>query len=333
MARFSKSTLLCSVLVLSFVCIGGTTAFAQSIPGISQPVTFTMTPPYPQPNSSVGVTAQSFSTDLNRASFSWYVDGKLVRQGTGIMSITVPVETSDVTVSVNVDTVDIGTISNSMTIHPGSVALLWQTDGYTPPFYQGKALEAYGSTFKVTAVPDITDSNGVQISPKNLVYTWQENGNTDDAQSGYGKDSFIGKQSSYVSGKDQVIVDVSTVSRSAGAETAITISPMVPETLLYEDSPLYGILYNSALPSTLNLSTPEITLRAEPFDLSTSNPLSGLLTYDWTMNGVTVPAFQNKNEITLRSTGATGSESDVGLTIQHKTDVLQGGQASIAIFQ
>ncbi len=329
MFRLLKSTLFCLIATLSLT----TLVHAQSIPGISQPVTFQVDPQFPHPNTTVTVSAQSFSTDLNRATFTWTVNGKLYKKGTGIESITVPIGTTAMNISVDVATVDIGTVSNSVSVRPGSVDLVWETDGYTPPFYQGSAQEVYGSTFKVVALPELTGANGKRIDPKTLVYTWKKNDTVDANQSGYGKDSYTSTQSSYVRGGDTISVSVSDLANDVGATNVVGIGPTVPEILFYEDSPLYGIVYEHALPSTFNLNQQEITLRAEPYNMSSVNPLSGLLTYSWTLNGGGLADFQNKNEITLRTTGTTGGESDVALAVQHTTQVLQGGQATIKIFQ
>ncbi|HVU06500.1 MAG TPA: hypothetical protein VHC46_01220 [Thermodesulfobacteriota bacterium] len=324
-----KSTLLALFLALFSV----STAAAQSIPGIAEPVTFQISPEFPRPNTSVTVSAQSFSTDLDRATFTWYVEGKVFKKGVGITSISVPVATAAISVSVNVATIDIGTVSNKATIRPGSVDLLWQSDGYAPPFYKGKALETYGSSFKVTAISNLVGSNGKRADPKTLVYSWKKNGMADGAQSGYGKDSYTGTQSSYVRGGDDISVEVSTVSHDAGATRTITITPAAPEVLFYENSPLYGIVYERALAGSMTLAGEEITLRAEPFNISASKMLLNDLSIDWTLNDTTVSDFKDRNEITLRTTGAAGGQSNIGILIQHKTKLLQGGQASLVIFQ
>ncbi|MDE2041384.1 MAG: hypothetical protein KGI59_03335, partial [Patescibacteria group bacterium] len=290
-------------------------------------------PMFPAPGDTVTVSAQSYSTDLNRADFIWNVDGKVYKRGTGITSITVQApKTGSMTISVDVATIDIGTISNSTTISPADVTLLWQSNGYVPPFYGGKALETYGSVFRVTAIPEFINASGKRADPKTLIYTWKKNGTVDPGQSGYGHDVYIGTQSSYVRGGDDITVEVTSADGRAAVSTA-TISPSVPELILYADSPLYGIEYEKALPSTYSLTDQEVSVKVEPFYMSTKNPMSGALTFDWTMNGAPVTAFHNKDEITLRSTGSVGGQTDVGVTVQNQGKLLQGGQAAITIMQ
>ncbi|HEU5114261.1 MAG TPA: hypothetical protein VFT82_00675 [Candidatus Paceibacterota bacterium] len=331
MFRLFKSTLFIASFLL-FAGISASTAFAQSIPGISEPVTFQVSPQYPQQNSSVTVSAQSYSTDLNRADFVWLVDGKVFKKGTGMTSITVPIGTKSLTIEVDVSTANLGNFTNTVTVKPGSVELLWQTDGYVPPFYEGKALEAYGATFKVTAIPDLTGPNGKRLDPRTLVYTWKKNDTIDPNQSGYGKDSFTSEQSSFVRGGDTISVEVSSVSGDTGATRDVTISPIFPEVLFYEDSPLYGILYNKILTGSFVMKNQETSLRAEPFNISSGNPLSSVANFEWTLNGDPVPDFSGQNSITFRGTGVSGASS-VAVSVQHKNQVLQGGQASISIIQ
>ena len=331
MFRVLKSILFSLFILCSFF----TAVSAQSIPGVNEPVTFTVSPEFPRPDTDVTVSVQSNNTDLNRADFIWYVNGKVFRKGPGIKNITVSSGKSGTltTVSVDVTTVDIGKISNEVSFRPAEVDLVWQTDGYVPPFYKGKALELYGSSFKVVALPDFYTAGGKKMDPKTLIYSWKKNGTADGQQSGYGKDSFKSSQTSYVRGGDTISVEVSTNDRSIGAKKVVVISPQSADIVFYENSPLYGIVYEKAFENTFTLTAEELTLHAEPYNLSTYNPLSGVLGLDWSLNGSDVSAFKDSNELVLRRIGNVSGQSDINLTIQHKEKILQGGQVGITIFQ
>jgi len=308
---------------------------AQSIPGISEPVTLEISPSAPRPNTNVSITAQTYATDLNRASITWYVNSKSFKKGTGVTEITIPSGKAGTrtVVSIDVSATDIGFTSNEISFRPADVTLAWKTDGYIPPFYRGKALLAYGSSFKVTAVPEIFATNGKRVDSKTLVYTWKKNGTVDAAQSGTGKDTFTGSQSSFVRGGDDISVEVSTASHDTIAVNRITLSPGTPEVLFYENSPLYGVIFEKNLTSPFYLAVEELTLRAEPFNISTANPLSGSISLDWNLNGTPVEEFEGKNEVTLRTTGSSGGRSIIDFNTQHKKQMLQAGKASITIIQ
>jgi hypothetical protein len=328
MVRLVQSTLF-SLFLLLLSCA----AHAQSIPGITDPIIFKVSPEFPKPNSEATIEAQSYSTDLDRATFTWYVNGKSFRKGTGLKSITIPTGPSGAKVSVSADivTTDIGTISYETAWRSADVSLAWQTDGYIPPFYKGKALESYGSAFIVSAIPEFLSSNGRRLDPKTLVYTWKKNNTVDPQQSGRGNDRYIGNQSSFVRGGDTISVEVSTDDRGMSASNSVTLSPLSPEVLFYENSPLYGLRSERALSSPFYLSVEELALKAEPYYVSVGRELSDLL-IDWSLNDVNVAGFSGKTEIVVRSNNTPG-RSDIGFTLQHSTKPLQGAKAMITIIQ
>lgn len=330
MFRLIKSSLLIFVLLLSAISF----AHAQGLPGIPEPITLRVSPLYPKPNSTVTVTAQSVSTDLNRATLTWISEGKTIKQGAGVTSVSVPAGKAGAltTVRVSIVTTDIGAITQETSWRPADVTLLWKTDGYVPSFYKGKALESYGSSFRVTAIPEFFNVGGVRIDPRTLIYTWKKNGTVDANQSGYGKDSFVGIQSSYVRGGDEINVQVSNNDGSIVSTKTVNINPGLPEVIFYEKSPLYGMIYEKALSNDIELSAEEITLVAEPFNISSNNLFPGI-NFNWNINGSAVPNFKDKPFITLRKSGVPGSQSTVALTVQHQTKILQGGQRAINIIQ
>lgn len=335
MFRTLKRTFFPIIFSLFVVFSASLTASAQTIPGIAEPVTFSVVPDYPKPNEIVFISTQSFSTDLNKAIFKWTVNGKIYAEGAGMKNINIKTGKAGslTTVSVEVSTADFGVIKNDITFRPAEVTLLWQADTYVPAFYKGKALHSFNGAFKVTAIPEFFNASGKRINPKNLIYTWKKNGNVDGDASGFGKDSFITSQTSYLRDGEDVSVEVSSSKDNLAGSASISVAPSVPEINLYENSPLYGIIYEHALTDNLNLSSEEITLRAEPFFTSVENPVGGTLNFDWTLNGASVDAFQNKNEITLRKAGSTRGRSDIGLIIQNRSKVLQSASASITIIQ
>lgn len=331
MIRALKSTLFSLFLLSGFFLY----ANAQSVPGISDPVTFRMIPQYPNPQERVDLTAQSFSTDLNKATFRWYVNNKLFTEGVGVKNVSITSGKAGTFTSVRVEiaTSDFGIITNEFAFRPAEVILLWEADTYTPPFYQGKALHSFGGAFKVTALPEFYSANGKRINPKDLIYTWKKNGEVQGDASGFAKDSYITSQTSYLRDGEEISVEVSSPKENYAGSASVTIKPSVPEAVFYENSPLYGMLYEKGLAGSYTLPNEEITLVAEPFGMSTDSPLSGLLSFDWTLNGGTVSEFAGKNQIVLRKTeGVTGS-SNLGLVIQNSRKVLQGASVGITIFQ
>ncbi len=324
MFRLIKSTFF-TLFLSSFVFL---TAHAQT-----NELTLQVSPQFPRPNGEVTVKAASADTDIDVATFTWYVNGKVFQKGKGVTSITTTMGKagSSTKVSVEVTGTNKKYFSKSTTIRTTNVSLLWESDGYTPPFYKGKALSTYGSTFTVTALPEFFTTTGTRINPKTLVYTWKKNGTIDPDQSGYGKDVYKGRQESYVRGEDEISVLVSTQADDMSSGDTISIVPITPEIVFYENSPLYGIIYENALSNRFYLKAEELTLSATPFDLSL-NKGNGL-SIDWLMNGANVSSFKDKREIVLRGDANVSGQTVIEFRAQHQTNIMQGGQASITILQ
>lgn len=309
-------------------------AHAQSLPGATEPVTLRLSPSSPRPNSTVTATLESFSVDLSRSDISWYVNGKAVSSGKGSTSITLQsgAPGSLITVSADVSTIDLGMFSIESSFRAADVTLIWKSDASIPPFYRGKALESYGGSFQVTAIPEFFSAAGKRMDPKTLVYTWRKNGVVDSVQSGYGKDSFSGSQSSFVRGGDEISVSVSNTDGGLSASRSVTVSPVVPEIIFYEESPLYGPDFEHALQESLTLIDEEVTLRGELFNASVVSPANSF-PFNWTMNDALLPEWSGKRSITLRKTEGFFGQSRVGVSVQHPAKMLQAAQAAITIYQ
>jgi hypothetical protein len=296
-------------------------------------LTLRIDPLYPRQNSTVTATIESTSVDIDAASVYWTVDGKSFKKGTGIKSIQVKTGKAGSVTKIGVTVSGTqGTFTDSVTIRPADVSLVWKTDGYIPPFYKGKALQTYGSTFTVTAIPEFFTGAGVRMNPKSLIYTWKKNGTIDSTQSGYGKDSFKSDQSSFVRGEDEISVEVSTSADDISSGKTISIVPNIPETIFYENSPLYGIMYEKALKDIYYLKDEEVVLHPVFYDLSIINADGNFIT-QWYIDDQIATGFSNKREITIRKNNQAAGESTISLKAQHQKKIMQGADANIRIIQ
>lgn len=306
---------------------------AQSIPGIQTPLIVSVVPSEPRANQITIIGIQSYSMDLDRALITWYVDGVNTNSGVGLKQFRVMAgpSGSTKTVDVTVSTVDAGTFSETIVIRPADVGLLWESDTYTPPFYKGKALHSYNGSFKVVAIPELFTAAGVKIDSKDLIYTWKKNGEVEGSASGYGKNTYIGSQTSYLREGEDISVEVSAPRDNVVASNSILITPLVPEVLLYEKSPLYGIIYEKALRNTMKLTNEEVTIIAEPFSFSVQKRNVSNLTYAWTLNGSPLSDFANKSSVTLRRTSDAAGRANLAVSLQNTFKLLQGGNNGLTI--
>ncbi|MDP1625373.1 MAG: hypothetical protein Q8L64_06475 [bacterium] len=319
-------------LTWAFGIIAPSSASAQTIPGISDPLTLSLIPEVPQPNGLFDVRLQSYSMGLDSALVVWSIDGKEVQRGVGLKSLSARAGGvgSMSTIHVSVVTVGTGTFNTSIVIRPADVALVWESDTYTPPFYKGKALHSYNGAFKVIALPEFVDFSGKRINPKELIYSWSKNGEVQANASGYGKNTFITSQTSYLRPGEDIMVEVSAPRDNIVARRSVTISPIVPKIVFYENSGLYGTLYEKSLLRSVNLVNDEVEIVAEPYFFSVPVRNSAALSYSWKLNGQTVPSFQNRSGVILRKTGQAGASS-IGVTIQNSQKLLQGANSAIII--
>lgn len=305
-------------------------SFAQGLPGIDNPLTIEMSPTSPAPGETVSLTAESTSFNVNALPITWKSGGKVISSGTGDTTITIPsgaIGTKTV-VTASTQVPSLGAFSYSVTISPALVNLIWEAQTSVPPFYQGKALPAWGGTYKVVAAPEVVE-NGKVVDPSRLVYTWKKNYSVDQSQSGYGKNVYQSDDEiNYVNGGDVISLTVATTDGVSSAQNFISVSPQKSAILMYLESPLYGIMYNQSVTET-SLSGDSITVHAEPFffsDLSTA-----LAALTWTVSGTSVQNFAGNPSITLVRQNSDAGTSLVDANIQSPTALLQSADGRITI--
>lgn len=246
----------------------------------------------PIPGQQVTVSAQSYSTDLNQATMVWTYNNKIVASGTGITEVTVQAPASGSTgviaVTASGGAFD-ATVAN-ITLRPASVDLLWEGIGsYTPPFYKGRALPSSGSVIKVTAVPTIS-------APQHLSYTWSQNGDALQSQSGYDKSS-VAFQNDYLTPQDEI--SVTEQNGGFSGNNSVVITPGDPTLVGYFANNGYTDYANG---STDRLSTTDTgaIVHFEPYFFSVPNSIAHDLTFSYNDNdGNNIPGGDNINELVL----------------------------------
>lgn len=295
---------------------------AGVIPGVGdlEPITITLSSDAPGPFEKITARAESVRYDINRIRFSWLVNGKQTSSGIGQASV--DFETGDVGVATVIRMVaevpSLGAVSQSVTIVPASVDLLWQAQVYVPTFYQGKALASSAADIKVVAMPNIS-KQGRKLSSKELVYHWKSDDKTLVSQSGYGKDA-ITIAGARIYGDTEVSVEVSSLDGSVMTKKFLRVPSIDPKLVFYENRPLEGVRYAQALNGEFSLPGKEAVVRAEPYFFSNF----GALNYEWFFNGQAIEVGREKwNDLVLRQEGNTNGISKINLSVQ-SGDILRG---------
>lgn len=283
-------------------------------------------PTYPRPNEMVFVSLTLYTDDLNSADITWYQNGKAVLSGKGEVrhSFKMGKVGEETKIEIRVKLLSGPSFSKTFTLNPASVDLVWEANSYVPPFYQGKALHSRQGSIKIIAMPEFV-KNGRRISPQNLIYKWSNSVETYQSQSGYGKNVII-LNGSILGRDDEIEVLVTDPVNNLVANEFITISPTDPEVLFYENSPYYGHLFDTAV-SSFELKTAEAQVLAAPYYFSKES--NGGLSYDWQLNGFSIPELINSRTAIFKKPEGLSGQSNIFLRVNNNNRVLQEGDASL----
>src|SRR3989338_3923135 len=233
--------------------------------GVGEPLQLTLRPERPAPFDTVVVKLESYVTDLGTANIIWVVNDQVIASG-GERQITFNAGPAgkSVKILVHVKASDGSSFSKELRIRPAEVTLLWQSEGYVPPFYKGKSLSPYQGRVTVVALPSFIKENGAAINPNDLVYSWSENGEPTADASGAGKSTFVFRGRVPIRPVN-VNVIVTNMDKTLVAEASQTVATQAPLLLLYENHPRYGIRFNQALLGRASLTDEELQLSSIPF--------------------------------------------------------------------
>lgn len=309
------------ILVLGFsgsVC-------AQTTDLLSANVDVSVIPENPKANESVSVSLVSYSTDINSAKITWNLNGKVVKSGTGEKTFNFSVGDTNTTTALDIiiKTFEGETVTKTLRIRPVDVDLLWQSYGFTPPFYKGKSMFSSQNKITFIALPHMTSESGAEIPAKNLVYKWKNNGTVIDNLSGYGKNTYT-LTASLISRPINVGVEVTSLSTGSVGSANITVNPSDPVVMFYKKDPLYGIEFQKALTGTVSLqNSKELIVVGVPLFFGTLNSSAPQLAYKWSINGVRINDDTSQSAQVFRQKEGTVGTSNISLSIENSSKILQ----------
>lgn len=286
-------------------------------------------PKNPAPHETVRVTIESYITDLNKATISWSLNGRLIERGAGKKAFSFQNGSSGETtrLSISITTNKGEVITKELSWSPVGITIMWEANTYTPPFYKGKALMTPQAIVRATAVPDSIGTRNA-LSAGDLVYIWKKDGNAVPNASGYGKNSFsfLGPKPY---GETKVSVQVSSTDDTVKSEMQVTLPLTKPFILFYEDHPLLGVWHNRALGSGLSLTKKEFSINAEPYFFSTETGEAPELLYSWSLNSK--PVTNISRAITLHNEAGQNGNSALNLTMRGLRKTFQTASHSLMI--
>ncbi len=273
-------------LSIFFFLATGTLVYAQATT-----VYLTVTPENAEVGDIVTIKASSYNQDLTRSTFTWTANGKIVKRGVGVSSIsfrkTVNIPLITVGVSINLPSGD--TIDQSVDITNQSVDLIWEAvDAYTPPFYKGKALPISESSVRFNPVLARGNLFG-SSSAKNNIYTWSRNNEVIGSASGTGKDSFP-LVMDYLLDKEQIGIRVENIGSGSITLTNLDLKPVDSQMLFYTKNLSGFTNWNNAV-SDGYTPTIAVQLVATPYFITPKNLRD--VKFSWKSDGEEIGNNQN----------------------------------------
>ena len=298
--KISLPSILAQALVAFAILMPGVAALAQED---TLGTDIILAPETPGAGERVVAEVRNFLVDLKRSEIFWFVNNKLLKQEVGatqFLFVVGPVGESTI-----LDVVIKGdngrTFEKRLIIRPGAVDLITEGLSYTPPFYKGRAIQALGGSVRVAAIPTLIAENGRVLSSGGLFFSWKRNNELLRSASGIGRGSITLTPAGPFE-ENVVSVEVFDPNGGARAKNEILLNAVPPRVLIYQNHPLYGLLFNREASGSVRLEDSEIVLTAMPFFFSQNAPSTAL--YKWFVNGI--DAGKTDQSVTLRREASTG---------------------------
>lgn len=321
--------LLCILIILATNFIDVRAQTINSLFNLQTSVDLSVSPQNPQPGDTVTASLQAPGTNIDSVTISWYVNGAQKASAVGLKTFTTtaPNLGSSLTIEARLTTPAGDFVDRSATISSQDVDIIWESDSYTPPFYKGKALYSTEGNVVFTAMPNIISKSGVRVSPSNLIYKWSIDNSVLGDKSGYGKNALF-YSGSILGQSIQVQVDVTAPDGTTGTGF-IELAPQAPSTVLYENNPLYGVMFNNALSNGYKLKDSEIRVDAYPYFYSAAGKAASNLIYDWSLNGTPIPPPSQKNSAVFRNANNLSGTSQISVTTENSTRIFQQSDTNV----
>lgn len=301
------------------------------IPDIQEQVSLDVEPRVPKPGQKVVLTLSAYGTDLDRATITWKYNGVEQKKGKGekTFELIVGKVGSTETVTATIVTVGGPTITKSFSFSPAEVDLLWEVNTYTPPFYKGKALFTPQAEVTFVALPNMTVGRSA-VGESQASYKWKVDYRVEGDKSGTGRNTF--KYTGPIILRSHLIQVEATAQNDTSVKglSGVTLDAIDPRAMVYQDHPLYGILFNKAIYS-FQMDKGEKRFAAYPFFFSSSNK-NNRLTYQWSLNDQIIAAPENQNFMGFRRTDQSSADAEVRVKINSVDKLLQEAVNQFTVF-
>jgi hypothetical protein len=317
--RMTRALTSATILAALFIALPVYAQFDAGVFGTN--ISIALSPQYPAPLQSVHLTVNAAGIDLAGSTIVWRAGGNVIAQGIGKNSADIiagPLG-SETSIGVAVIASDGSQYGAQATIAPTQLDLLGGSDSYTPPFYLGRALPSAGTNLILQALPHFKRSNGALIADSDITYTWKQDGQVLGSISGRGRSAAV-IPIVHLYGGNTITVDAQSSDGTRSGETTVNVPLSNPVLDLYEDHPLYGVLYSAALRPSTHIPESEMAFAAIPYFAEARAINDPQLAYDWSVNDTRIsPSAGSPQEITINADNSSG-QAALSLEVTHATN-------------
>ena len=332
MTARSQGVIILSAFLAAFLFSAGF-AFAQenlylTFIGGDKEVSITMVPNEPRASETVRLSVDSGAIDLDRSVIVWYSNKKEFARGNGLKDATIlagPLG-SDTVIEVVAESNE-ATGRATARIRPVEIHILWNSDSYVPPFFKGRALPGTSGTVSAYALVHFQTLGGTLIPEKDIIYSWYQNGARVAHLSGRGKSSAT-FQSPARFDADTIKMAAESLDARFSGSTTIVIPREDAKLVLYENHPLFGILFHRAIVGEVNTAERELKVSAFPYFVRAFSPREETLFYEWHVNDkIVIPDKSARNSISITTNNYTGP-ADIALSLSSDNDIFTRAEAT-----
>ncbi|MEK7480409.1 MAG: hypothetical protein AAB665_03945 [Patescibacteria group bacterium] len=296
--------------------------------GFGADITLSISPLYPSPNTNVHMEARSTSVDLDALDILWYKNGEKIGDGAGVKEIDIVAGAlgSEMTIEAVASEDGFEVASAQARIVPTEIDLLFESDSYVPPFYEGRAVPSAGTLLRLEAIPRFKRPNGSFVATNDIIFTWKRGGSVISSASGRGR-ATVSLESPGLFGSDLISVEARTPDGKFSGSASARVTPTEPRLLLYKDHPLFGVMYHQALAPQFTglvaqnfIPETEMSFAAVPYFAGAVDANDGRLIYAWRINGNDIANDPSRpSQITINAERSSGNAL-IELALSHATN-------------
>jgi hypothetical protein len=180
-------------------------------------------------------------------------------------------------------------------------------------------------------MPELIKISGVKIPAQDIIYSWKRNGKIDQNVSGLGKNTLFFQGTVPI--RDSLVeVMASSLDNSVFASKQINITNDDPKIIFYEDSPIYGIMFNKAISGNVRMLADEFKVKVFPYFMSVGYAQSPDLSYKWSINSrISENLDEDKSAMVFRQEGIGSGLANISLKIENTLRIFQFSENNFVI--